>query len=77
MSCYVRILKLFKFEMTMKSKFGPNAELGDFLVLLQETIEVCGVRLTDRAVCRCTGMSSKTYVNLKRASIQTSICTMP
>ncbi|WP_018666690.1 hypothetical protein [Bacteroides gallinarum] len=56
----------------MKNEFVPNAELGDFLTLLQETIEVGGIRLNDRDVCRCTGISSKTYVSLKRASIRIS-----
>lgn len=49
----------------MKQNFAPNAELGELLALLQETVQVCGKHLTDRVICQCTGMSSKTYTVLK------------
>ena len=51
----------------MKQNFAPNAELGELLALLQETVQVCGKHLTDRVICQCTGMSSKTYTALKGA----------
>lgn len=38
----------------MKQNFAPNAELGELLALLQETVHVCGKHLTDRVICRCT-----------------------
>lgn len=60
----------------MKQNFAPNAELGELLALLQETVHVCGKHLTDRVICRCTGMSSKTYTALKGAPFQTSCCIM-
>lgn len=53
----------------MKQNFAPNAELGELLALLQETVQVCGKHLTDRVICQCTGMSSKTYTALKRGSV--------
>ncbi len=49
----------------MKQNFAPNAELGELLALLQETVQVCGKHLTDRVICQCTGMSSKTYTASK------------
>ena len=30
----------------MKQNFAPNAELGELLALLQETVQVCGKHLT-------------------------------
>ena len=27
----------------MKQNFAPNAELGELLALLQETVQVCGI----------------------------------
>ncbi len=60
----------------MKQNPVPYAELGDFLTLLQELVPVCGKRLTDRVICRCTGMSSKTYARLKGAPYRTSCHTM-
>ena len=45
----------------MKQNFAPNAELGELLALLQETVQVCGKHLTDRVICQCTGMRSITY----------------
>ncbi len=52
----------------MKQIPAPNAELGELLTLLQEMVPVCGKHLTDRVICQCTGMSSKTYTGLKGAS---------
>lgn len=52
----------------MKSNSVPNAELGDFLALLQQVIPVCGCHLTNNVVCMCTGMGSETYVRLKKGS---------
>lgn len=52
----------------MKSNSAPNAELGDFLALLQQVIPVCGCHLTNNVVCMCTGMGSETYVRLKKGS---------
>ena len=60
----------------MKQNFAPNAELGELLALLQETVQVCGKHLTDRVICQCTGMSSKTYTALKGAPFQTSCRTI-
>ena len=56
----------------MKQNFAPNAELGELLALLQETVHVCGKHLTDRVICRCTGMRGKNYTALKGAPFQTS-----
>lgn len=36
----------------MKQNFAPNAELGELLALLQETVQVCGKHLTDRVICQ-------------------------
>lgn len=60
----------------MKSNSAPNAELGDFLALLQEVIPVCGCHLTNHTVCECTGMGSETYVRLKKGSFQILSTTM-
>lgn len=60
----------------MKQNFAPNAELGELLALLQETVQVCGKHLTDRVIRQCTGMSSKTYTALKGAPFQTSCRTI-
>ena len=60
----------------MKQNFAPNAELGELLALLQETVQVCGKHLTDRVICQCTGMSSKTYTALKGAPFQPSCRTI-
>lgn len=50
----------------MKSNSAPNAELGDFLALLQKLVPIDGCHLTNRVVCECTGMGSETYVRLKK-----------
>lgn len=60
----------------MKQNPAPNAELGGFLTLLQEMVPVCGKHLTDRVICQCTGMSSKTYTSLKGAPYRTSCRTI-
>ena len=60
----------------MKQNFAPNAELGELLALLQETVQVCGKHLTDRVICQCAAMSSKTYTALKGAPFQTSCRTI-
>ena len=60
----------------MKQNFAPNAELGELLALLQETVQVCGKHLTDRVICQCTGMSSKTYAALIGAPFHTSCRTI-
>lgn len=50
----------------MKINSAPNAELGDFLALLQKVVQVDDHPLTNRIVCQCTGMGSNTYVRLKK-----------
>lgn len=60
----------------MKCKPAPNAELGELLTLLQELVPVRGERLTVRVICRCAGMSGKTYTALKGAPYPTFCPTM-
>ena len=46
-----------------------HLELGDYLELLQNTIQVGGKRLNDKEICRKISMSPQTYGKVKWAKV--------